>query len=190
MVESIDGHKRGVGEASLTNFQYHLKLQGYPTHMSIDVMSTPSLNAEKWLLPTVLLYWRRTLQHLTPPRGNLFLSPRMSHSTLTGLCLVLFLALLSSRFRLSNHWCRPCAIGSINCLVMLLLEYIFRCNHLMACPVRVPRTKNLYLRPSWWSVYLAPCAFLVDFPVFWILAQRSVIVPQLSLSTVLVWLVP
>ena len=34
-VESIDGHKRGVGTASLTNFQYHLKLQGYPTQMGI-----------------------------------------------------------------------------------------------------------------------------------------------------------
>ena len=33
-VESIDGHKRGVG-ASLTNFQYHLKLEGYPTQMGI-----------------------------------------------------------------------------------------------------------------------------------------------------------
>ena len=34
-VESIDGHKRGLGAASLTNFQYHLKLQGYPTQMGI-----------------------------------------------------------------------------------------------------------------------------------------------------------
>ena len=34
-VESIDGHKWGVGAASLTNFQYHLKLQGYPTQMGI-----------------------------------------------------------------------------------------------------------------------------------------------------------
>ena len=32
-VESIDGHKRGVGAASLTNFQYHLKLEGYPIQM-------------------------------------------------------------------------------------------------------------------------------------------------------------
>ena len=28
-VESIDGQKRGGGAASLTNFQYHLKLEGY-----------------------------------------------------------------------------------------------------------------------------------------------------------------
>ena len=34
-VEIIDGHKRGVEAASLTNFQYHLKLQGYPTQMGI-----------------------------------------------------------------------------------------------------------------------------------------------------------
>ena len=34
-VERIDGHKRGVGPASLTNFQYHLKLEGYPTQMGI-----------------------------------------------------------------------------------------------------------------------------------------------------------
>ena len=29
------GHRRGVGAASLTNFQYHLKLKGYPTQMGI-----------------------------------------------------------------------------------------------------------------------------------------------------------
>ena len=34
-VESIDGHKRGIGAASLTNFQYHLKLDGYRTQMGI-----------------------------------------------------------------------------------------------------------------------------------------------------------
>ena len=34
-IESIDGHKRGVGAASLINFQYHLKLEGYPTQMGI-----------------------------------------------------------------------------------------------------------------------------------------------------------
>ena len=34
-VERIDGNKRGVGAASLTNFQYHLKLQGYSTQMGI-----------------------------------------------------------------------------------------------------------------------------------------------------------
>ena len=33
--ESIEGHRRGVGAASLTKFQYHLKLQGYPTQMGI-----------------------------------------------------------------------------------------------------------------------------------------------------------
>ena len=30
-VDSIDGNKRGVGAASLTSFQYRLKLEGYPT---------------------------------------------------------------------------------------------------------------------------------------------------------------
>ena len=34
-VEIIGGHKRGVEAASLTNFQYHLKLQGYPTQKGI-----------------------------------------------------------------------------------------------------------------------------------------------------------
>ena len=34
-IESIDGHKRGVGAASLINFQYHLKVEGYPTQMGI-----------------------------------------------------------------------------------------------------------------------------------------------------------
>ena len=34
-VESIDGHKREVGAASLTNFQYNLKMQGYLTQMGI-----------------------------------------------------------------------------------------------------------------------------------------------------------
>ena len=34
-VESIDRHQREVGAASLTNFQYHQKLQGYPTQMGI-----------------------------------------------------------------------------------------------------------------------------------------------------------
>ena len=155
-------------------------------------MSTPSLNAEKWLVPTVLLYCRRTLQHLDPRRGHLILSPRMSHGTFIGLCLVLFLAFLFLWHQTEQPLISALCYCSINCRVMLLLEYIyFRCSHLMACPVRVPRTISLYLRPSWWSVYLAPCVFLflVDFPVFWLLAQRSVIVPQLSLSTVLVSLV-
>ena len=34
-IESIDGLKRRVGAASLTNFQYRLKSQGYPTQMGI-----------------------------------------------------------------------------------------------------------------------------------------------------------
>ena len=55
-VESIDGHERGVGATSLTNFQYHLKLHGIPPRRVYGVMSTPSLDAEKLLLPTVLLY--------------------------------------------------------------------------------------------------------------------------------------
>ena len=29
-IEAIDGHKRGVGAASLENFQHHLKLKGQP----------------------------------------------------------------------------------------------------------------------------------------------------------------
>ena len=33
--ESIDGHKWRVGAACLTNFQYHLKLEGIPTQMRI-----------------------------------------------------------------------------------------------------------------------------------------------------------
>ena len=34
-VERIDGQKRGVGAASLINFQYHLKLEGYSTQICI-----------------------------------------------------------------------------------------------------------------------------------------------------------
>ena len=34
-VRSIEGHKREVGAASLLNFQYHRKLEGYPTQMGI-----------------------------------------------------------------------------------------------------------------------------------------------------------
>ena len=34
-VESIDGHERGVGAASFTNFRYYFKLEGYPTQMGI-----------------------------------------------------------------------------------------------------------------------------------------------------------
>lgn len=34
-VEEIDGHKRGVGAASLANFQYHLKLKDYPPQLGV-----------------------------------------------------------------------------------------------------------------------------------------------------------
>ena len=34
-VEFINGHRRGVGAACLTNFQYHPELEGYPTQMGI-----------------------------------------------------------------------------------------------------------------------------------------------------------
>ena len=34
-VEGIDRHKRGVGAASLANFQYHLKLKEYPPHLGV-----------------------------------------------------------------------------------------------------------------------------------------------------------
>ena len=128
-------------------------------------MSTPSLNAEKWLLPTVLLYCRRTLQHLNPRRGNLILSPRMSHSTFIGLCLVLFLALLFFR---TSDWATTdvspvLLFHQLSCHAPTGVYIYFRCSHLMACLVRVPRTKNLYLRPSW-SVYVAPCVFFSWLP--------------------------
>ena len=35
IIEAIDGHKRGVGAASVDNFQYHLKLQGQPTQCGV-----------------------------------------------------------------------------------------------------------------------------------------------------------
>ena len=35
IMQGIDWHKRGVGAASLTNFQYHLKLERYLTQMGI-----------------------------------------------------------------------------------------------------------------------------------------------------------
>ena len=34
-VWSFDGHKRGAGATSLTNFQHHLKLEGFPTQMAM-----------------------------------------------------------------------------------------------------------------------------------------------------------
>ena len=71
------------------------------TNNSKGVMSTPFLNAEKWLRPTVLQYCRRTPQHLNPLSGNLVLYQRMHRSTFTALNVVLlFLALsfLSHQF--------------------------------------------------------------------------------------------
>ena len=35
VIEAIDGHERGVGAASVDNFQYHLKLQGQPTQCGV-----------------------------------------------------------------------------------------------------------------------------------------------------------
>ena len=35
IIEAIDGHKRGVGAASVDNFQYHLKIQGQPTQCGV-----------------------------------------------------------------------------------------------------------------------------------------------------------
>ena len=35
VIEAIDGHKRGVGAASVGNFQYHLKLKGQPTQCGV-----------------------------------------------------------------------------------------------------------------------------------------------------------
>ena len=35
VIEAIDGHKRGVGAASVDNFQYHFKLQGQPTQCGV-----------------------------------------------------------------------------------------------------------------------------------------------------------
>ncbi|CAB1115995.1 unnamed protein product [Ectocarpus sp. CCAP 1310/34] len=34
-IEFIDGHKRGVGAASLDNFQYHLKLKDYSSQLGL-----------------------------------------------------------------------------------------------------------------------------------------------------------
>ena len=68
------------------------------------------------------------------------------------------------------------------------VDYIFLgviTSWLVCCPVRVPRTVCLCLALRGELAYLAPDVFLVDFPVFWLPAQRSVMVPQLSLSTVL-----
>ena len=35
VIEGIDGHKQGVGAASVDNFQYHLKLKGQPTQCGV-----------------------------------------------------------------------------------------------------------------------------------------------------------
>ena len=71
-VESIDGYKRGVGTASLTTSQYHLKLQGYPTQMGI----WRHVNAIPQRREMMASYRAAVLS--TDPRGNIILSPRMS----------------------------------------------------------------------------------------------------------------
>ena len=86
---------------------------------------------------TVLLYCRRDPQHLSPPRGNLILSPRMSRSTFTGLflhCLVLFSALLFFSHQTEQplmsalcYW-----FHHLSCHALTGV-YFFRCNLLMAC---------------------------------------------------------
>ena len=35
VIEAIDGHERGVGAASVENFQYHLKLKGQPPQCGV-----------------------------------------------------------------------------------------------------------------------------------------------------------
>ena len=87
--ERIDEHKRGV-VAALTTCHINSTLKVILPRWVDGVMSTPFLNAEKLLLPTVLQYCRRTPQHLNPFRGIFVLPPRMYCSTFTGLNLVLF----------------------------------------------------------------------------------------------------
>ena len=181
-----------VGAASLTNFQYHLKLQGYPTQKGIWRHVDAIAQCRELIASYRAAVLSTEPSALTlPTRKSHCVPADVSYHFCWALSCIIF-AMIFYHIRLSNHWCRPCAVGCTNCLVMLLLEYseyIFTCNHLMAYPVRVPRAKNLCLRPSLWSLYLAPCVFfLVDFLLFWLSAQRSVMLPQLSLSTVLVWL--
>ena len=116
----------------------------------------------------------------------------MSHSTLTGLflhCPVLFSVLLFFTHQteqplmsalcywfhnLSRH--APTGVYSLGVIT----------SWLVCCPARVPRTMNLNfaLRGEVYRKYLSTVCFLFNFPVFWLPAQRSVMVPQLSLSTV------
>ena len=151
-------------------------------------MSTPSLNAEKWLLPTVLLYCRRTLQHLTPhaeislcPRGCL-VALSLSFSYIVLYCFQCF---YFSHIILSNHWCRPL------CYWFHHLSrhaptgvYIFGCHHRMACLLSGASTAHYESISSPFAVKCirsTVCFLLVDFPVFWLSAQRSGLVPQLRL---------
>ena len=154
-------------------------------------MSTPSLNAEKWLLPTVLLYCRRTLQHLT--HAEISFCPR---GCLIAFSLGLSCIVFSAFICITSDWATT-DVGPV------LLFHQLSCHDpngvyflgvitswLVQCEYRALRIYIFALRGEVYAWHRTKYVFLVDFPVFWLSAQRSVIVPQLSLSTVLVWLVP
>ena len=135
-VESIDGHNRGLRAASLTTFSFISSCRVFLPKWLYGIMSTPSLNAEKVMFPTVLLYCRRTLEHLNSPRGNLILSPRMSHSTFTGLSYIVLYCL--QRILFSHQTEQPLTWARCNWFHHLfrhapIVVYIFKCKHHMAC---------------------------------------------------------
>ena len=52
VIEAIDGHKRGLGAASVENFQYQLKLKGQPPQCGVwRHCSTPSMQGDDRILP-------------------------------------------------------------------------------------------------------------------------------------------
>ena len=188
-VESIDGHKRGVGAASLQHLRPTFNIISswkvtLPRWVYV-VMSTPSLNAEKRLLLTMLLYCRRTLPHLNPLRGNPILSPRIYNSTFTGLflyCPVLFVA----HYSVTTTDVRPVllvASFAMSCSYWSI--YVFECNHVMACLFSSASTVHSVSLPFVANCIRGTVCLSVHFSVFRLSAHRNIMIPQLSLSIVL-----
>ena len=151
-VESIDGRNWGVGTASLTNFQYHLQLQRYPTQMCI----WRHINAIPQCREMIASYRAAVLStdssaFKPPARKSHSVPANVSWNFEWALSRIVFSAftLMTSYPGTEQPLMLALCYCSVDCRVMLLLEYMFWCNHLMACPVRVPRTMNFYLRPLW-----------------------------------------
>ena len=123
-VESIDGYKRVVGAASLTNFQYHLKLQGYPTQTGVWRQVNAIPQCREMIASYRAAVFSTDTSAFNPPRGNLVVSPRMSRSTFTEIflhCLVLFSMLLF----FSHHTEQPL----MSALVLLVPSFVLSCSY-------------------------------------------------------------